>query len=223
VGGVALLAAVVLLGAPATGAQTPAPGGRPSGVPSASAGEAKQSGEAATAVIERFHASILAVLRDAEALGYEGRFRRLAPAVEGAFDLAYMAEKVVGGQWKRLNENERQRWLLTFGQFMKANYAGRFVGYSGQSFETLGNEPGAHGTAIVRTRLHNPAGEDIDLTYRLRSIAPGWRIIDIYLKGTVSELALRRSEYSAVLERDGFDALLKVVEARIADLAADNQ
>jgi phospholipid transport system substrate-binding protein len=177
----------------------------------------------ATAVIERFHASILAVLREAETLGYEGRFRRLAPAVEEAFDLPYMAEKVVGGEWKKLGESERQRWLLTFGQFMKANYAGRFNGYAGQQFETLGSESGAHGTMVVRTRLRNPAGEDVDLTYRLRSTAAGWRIIDIFLKGTVSELALRRSEYSAVLERDGFDSLLKVVEARIAEVASGKE
>jgi phospholipid transport system substrate-binding protein len=213
----------VLAGASRVGAQTPAPGDDAPAAPSGAVADAKTGGETPTVVIERFHAAILAVLREAEALGYEGRFRRLAPAVEEAFDLPYMAEKVVGGRWKRLTENERQRWLATFGQFMKANYAGRFVGYSGQSFETLGNEPAAHGTALVRTRLDNPSGENVDLTYRLRSIAPGWRIIDIYLKGTVSELALRRSEYSAVLQRDGFDSLLKVVEARIAELSAGKE
>jgi phospholipid transport system substrate-binding protein len=221
---VALLGlASVLVSASRVGAETPAPGGGAVAAPTGAGSEAKQSGSAPTAIIERFHAAILTVLREAEALGYEGRFRRLAPAVEEAFDLPYMAEKVVGGRWKRLSESERQRWLTTFGHFMKANYAGRFVGYSGQSFETLGREPGAHGTAVVRTRLHNPSGEDVDLTYRLRSIAPGWRIIDIYLKGTVSELALRRSEYAAVLQREGFDTLLRVVEGRIAELSSGKE
>jgi phospholipid transport system substrate-binding protein len=106
---------------------------------------------------------------------------------------------------------------------MKANYAGRFNRYSGQTFETLGNEPAAHGTAIVRTRLRNPTGEDVDLTYRLHPAAAGWRIVDIYLKGTVSELALRRSEYAAVLQRDGFDSLLRIVEERITELSVGKE
>ena len=42
------------------------------------------------------------------------------------------------------------------------------------------------------------------------------RIIDVYMNGTVSEIALRRSEFSAVLERDGFDALLAELESKIA-------
>jgi len=210
-----LLVVALLVGASRAGSQTQVPG--------PSTGGTVGDGKTPTDVIGRFHGAILAVLREAEALGYEGRFRRLAPAVEEAFDLTYMAEKVVGGQWKRLGVNEQQRWVLTFGQFMKANYAGRFNGFSGQAFETLGNEPGAHGTAIVRTRLHNPTGENVDLIYRLRPAPAGWRIIDIYLKGTVSELALRRSEYSVVLQRDGFDSLLKTVEARIAELSAGKE
>jgi phospholipid transport system substrate-binding protein len=219
----AALSVALLGGAFRASGQTPVPASDAVAAPSGAGANQEKDASEATAVIERFHASMLAVLREAETLGYEGRFRRVAPTVEEAFDLPYMAEKVVGGEWKKLGESERQRWLLTFGQFMKANYAGRFTGYTGQQFDTLGSESGAHGTMVVRTRLRNPSGEDVDLIYRLRSTTAGWRIIDIFLKGTVSELALRRSEYSAVLERDGFDSLLKVVEARIADLASGKE
>jgi len=36
----------------------------------------------------------------------------------------------------------------------------------------------------------------------------------------VSELALRRSDFTATLDRDGFPALMKSIEGKIADLAA---
>ena len=38
----------------------------------------------------------------------------------------------------------------------------------------------------------------------------------MYLSGTVSELALRRSEYAALMRREGFDALLAAVRQKIA-------
>ena len=42
----------------------------------------------------------------------------------------------------------------------------------------------------------------------------------MYLNGTVSELALRRSEYSSLIKRDGFKALLAALDERIDTLAA---
>jgi phospholipid transport system substrate-binding protein len=48
----------------------------------------------------------------------------------------------------------------------------------------------------------------------MRPSASGWRVMDIFLNGTVSELALRRSEYSSVLERDGFEELVVTLQSR---------
>ena len=50
-----------------------------------------------------------------------------------------------------------------------------------------------------------------------------WRVVDVYLDGTVSELALRRSEYSSALKREGFDELVGSVETKIADLKSKGQ
>ena len=118
--------------------------------------------------------------------------------------------------------NERKKWIHCFENVTAANYAGRFTGYTGQEFVTLGVEPSSHNTIIVRTRLINPDGEDVDLNYRLRETPAGWRIIDVYLNGTVSELALRRSEYSSLIKRDGFQSLVDSVDKRVADLSAVN-
>jgi phospholipid transport system substrate-binding protein len=177
---------------------------------------------ATTKVVDRLDASLLDVLRQAETLGYKGRLDRLTPALEAAYDLDFMAEKCLGQRWKDLSDQNRAQWLHTFKMLTLANYAARFDHFSGQTFTRLGEEPGANGTVLVRTRVTNPGEEDVELTYRLRETDRGWKIIDVYLKGTVSELALRRSEYSSVLERDGFAALVSSVDAKIADLAAGN-
>ena len=62
----------------------------------------------------------------------------------------------------------------------------------------------------------------LNVGYRLRRSEAGWRIIDIYFNGTVSELALRRSEYSSLIKREGFDALLVKLDERIAEYATGN-
>jgi len=81
-------------------------------------------------------------------------------------------------------------------------------------------EPAARGTAMVHTELVRVTEDPVEIHYRLRETEAGWRIIDIYLNGTVSELALRRSEYGSVIERDGFDSLVTSLSDRISSSSA---
>ena len=72
---------------------------------------------------------------------------------------------------------------------------------------------------LVRTRLTEPQGEGVHLDYRLREVDGSWKICDVYLNGTVSEVALRRSEYASLINRDGWQALIVALDNRIATLA----
>jgi phospholipid transport system substrate-binding protein len=68
----------------------------------------------------------------------------------------------------------------------------------------------------VRTRLVRSDDEDVRLDYRLRETPEGWKIIDVYARGTTSVLAARRAEFTGMLEREGFEGLLASVEAHAA-------
>ncbi len=186
----------------------------------ASAGtDALAPASAPVAVVESLHAALLSVMKDAEKLGYEGRYGRLAPVLKETYDTPFMAEKSVGRHWKKATAAERTALVDTFSRFMIANYAGRFDGYSGQGFQTVGEEPSAQGTVLVRTRLTEPQGEGVRLNYRLRPENGTWRIIDVYLNGTVSELALRRSEYASLIKREGWNAVIAALDQRIQGFA----
>lgn len=176
--------------------------------------------ETPATVVDQLHGQMIEVMKDAQKLGFQGRFDRLEPALQAAYDLPYMAEKAIGRHWAILDEAQRARWVKAFSRSTIATYAGRITAYSGQRFERLGDDPAPADTTLVRTRLFDPGHEDVDLNYRLRKGPAGWRIIDVYMQGTVSELALRRSDYTAVLDRQGFDALLATAEAKVADAAA---
>jgi phospholipid transport system substrate-binding protein len=48
-------------------------------------------------------------------------------------------------------------------------------------------------------------------------------VFDVYLDGSVSELALRRSEFTSIVKRQNLDALLVALDAKIAKLAAGGE
>ena len=186
--------------------------------PAAESAPAEAESGAPAAMIETFHAGLLEIMKEAKVLGFQGRIDRLAPLMRETFDLDFMASKTVGRHWKKLSDEEKARWAETFARFTTANYAGRFTGYTGEEFVTLGVENAARGTRNVLTKIVVPEGEDVQLNYRVIKRDGTWKIIDVYLNGTVSELALRRSEYSSALKREGFDSLMASIEDKIADL-----
>jgi len=182
------------------------------------AADASEAAESPSAIVEQLHAGLLESMKNADEFGFQGRFDHIRPVVENTFDLMFMGSKSVGRHWKKLSPEQQEEWLDKFTGFIVANYAGNFDGYAGESFETLGEQPAKRDTRVVLTELRVPSNDDVVFNYRLRETDAGWRIIDIYLKGTVSELALRRSDFSSTLKEKGFPELTAAVDRKIAEL-----
>ncbi len=175
---------------------------------------------ASRAVVEELHDSLLRSMRAGEQWSFETRRAELDPVLRRSFDFAFMAEKSVGRHWATLSEEQRGSLTETMARLASANYASRFRSYDGEGFEISGSESASHNTMLVRSRITRTDGDAVELDYRLRSDADGRvLIVDVFFNGTVSELALRRSEYSAVIRREGFNALLEALRDKIKDLS----
>lgn len=186
--------------------------------PPAAAATATATTDSPIPTIEAFHAGLLEIMKEAKTIGFQGRVAKLEPLMGRTFDLDFMASKTVGRHWATLSDADKKRWAETFTRFTTANYAGRFTGFTGEQFITLGMEDAAHDTRLVRTKIVVPDEEDVELNYRVIRRDGSWKVIDVFLNGKVSELALRRSEYASALKRDGFEQLVASVETKIADL-----
>ncbi|MDE0886800.1 MAG: ABC transporter substrate-binding protein [Myxococcota bacterium] len=186
------------------------------------AGEAEGPGDP-TAPIERLNLTLIEIMKSAEGgASYQDRFERASPVVLEIFDMPFMAAKSIGGSWRKLSPDERKRWVKTFGDFTISNFADRFDGFSGQSLEVRGERPASRGdNRVVDTLLVRPDDEDVELDYRMSDRAGTWRVVDIYSDGSVSEVALRRSEYSSVLKNGGIEKLITLVTAKTAKRAVE--
>ena len=185
------------------------------------AGTAANADEiSASAVVEGLHASLLAVMKDADALGFGGRREHIEPVVAASFDLPMIARLSTGTHWKKLSGVQQERLIDALDRLTVATYAARFDGYSGEIFRVLSEQPAPRGTVLVNSELVKSDGEAVVLNYLLHSTDAGWRIVDVYLQGIYSELALRRSEYVATIKRQGFAGLLAALDKKISDYAA---
>ncbi len=172
-------------------------------------------------VVDHVNGALLSAMRNSEDLGYQGRYDALASVLGDSFYFAFMARAAAGRHWSGLDETQKQRLAEAFERMSIASYASRFDGYSGQRFEVGETVQHPRGTVIVRNRLFRSDGEAVSIDYLLRDFEGRWRIIDIFLKGAISEIATKRSEYGSILEREGIDGLLARIEEKVADLAAE--
>lgn len=172
--------------------------------------------EAITAkqVVENFQNELIATMKEGNKLGYTGRYQKLKDPISISHDLTKIARIVVGKEWESLSSDQQNQLVDVFSQLSVASYAHNFKDFSGESFVFDSEEEMARGGVIIRSHLVIPNDKPVKFEYQLKDTDNNWRIINIIANG-VSDLALKRSEYTSILEREGFNALLAKINEKI--------
>jgi len=176
---------------------------------------AEVSGDAAVDVVAHFQSVLLSIMREADGLKFKGRFERLEPAVKQSHDLPRVARLTTGRYWRSLDKQQQGRFIDTFTRLVIATYAHQFKTYDGETFKRKSSRSLKRGRFLVRTELVKSNGKSVHLDYVLHYREGHWSIINIVADG-VSDLALKRAEYSNVLARDGVNVLVSMLESKIA-------
>lgn len=168
------------------------------------------------AIIRKFSDTLQSVMRDAKQLKYAGRRDVFDREIAATYHLPVMARIAVGVYWRKLSPAQQDRLVADFSRLTIATYANRFDGWSGETIEMLGVENVRDKTVLVKTAIVRPNNGPVEINYLMRQFEAGWKVIDIFLKESYSELATKRSEYSSILRREGFDALIGQINEKIA-------
>lgn len=174
-------------------------------------------------MLRSFYDALLAVMKDGQKLGFDGRRQRLAPVITQTFDLPLMTRLVIGPEWPSLSPEDQRQLVAAFTDFTVASYASQYDVYSGQRFDVDPTPaPVPDGDLRVKTRIIRASGEPVQLDYLLRQEQSDWRVIDVFVSGTVSQLAARRSEFTAILRQQGASGLVASLKQKIRSLATGN-
>jgi phospholipid transport system substrate-binding protein len=178
------------------------------------------SGSDPQALAQALCDALVRTMKQGPALGLAGRVKALEPELRRDYDLPLTTRLVVGPTWRSMSPEEQQALVAAFSDYSIAVYASRFKNYSGERFvvdPVVDKLPS--GDVIVHTRLLPHDGDPVELDYLERTEPDGWRIIDVLLNGTISQMAERRSEYSSALREGGAAALIRLLRQKTAQLA----
>lgn len=175
---------------------------------------------AVVAPIQQLCSGLLAIMHAGQAVSFAQRFTQLAPAVESAFDLDEILRVSVGPSWAALPPDQWAMLRAAFRRYTIASYVNSFDEYSGQRFEVAPQPRGLpNGEQVVDTRIVPRDGDVHVLDYVMRQRAVGWRAVDVLLDGTISRVAVQRSDFRRLLSQGGASALAKSLQEKTADLS----
>ena len=171
-----------------------------------------------TDTVRSLYDTLISTMRNGATLGPRGRYAQLEPVVRRVFDIPFMTRLAVGPQWEGVSEAQRQELSRAFERYVAAIYAERFDSYSGERLQVTGEEPSSGGT-VITSQITKSNGEPVSINYLMRNNGGVWQIADVYLDGTISELATRRSEFASILRTQGITGLIQTLNAKANTLS----
>jgi phospholipid transport system substrate-binding protein len=172
------------------------------------------------ATIQRFNAALLAAMQAGERTDFSHRFQALAPAIDQAFDLPAVLSVSVGLGWASLSPDQQGRLLGAFRRYTVASYVANFNSYSGQSFTVSPDKRSLDAErVVVKSRISSVSGDSNELDYVMKQTSSGWKIVDVLAAGSISRVAVQRSDFRHLLSNGGGDALLASLQRKTNDLS----
>jgi phospholipid transport system substrate-binding protein len=180
-----------------------------------------QSGNFVMAPIQQLDEALLAIMKAGKSAPFQTRVQQLTPAVDQALDLPQILRLAIGPSWYTLSPDQQQHLMAAFRSYTLATYVENFDSYDGQRItiapqvRTLSD-----GAQIVRTEIIPRSGEAHYIDYVMRRAQNGsWKASDILADGTISRVAVLRSDFGAMLASGGPSALVASLNRKAADLA----
>jgi phospholipid transport system substrate-binding protein len=164
------------------------------------------AGDPAVAQVQTLDAALLKSMQAGPSVSLTERCRNLQPVVEQVFAMPLMTHLAVGADWSNFTPEQHKALIAAFTRFTAANYAYNFRDFGGEKFAVDDNVVSRGEERVVRTQIVPPHDTPTNLLYRMREVNGAWKILDVYSDG-VSELTLRRSDFTAALAAGGAPAL----------------
>ena len=174
---------------------------------------------AAAEPIAALNAGLLAAMHAGPSTPYAQRYASLAPIVERSFDLDTILQTSVGPKWQSFTPEQQDQLRAEFTKFTVASYLANFSTFAGEKFEISPDTRAIGAEQVVETKIEPAKGEPARIDYVMRPEDAGWRAVDVLLDGSISRVAVQRSDFRQLVE-SGPEPLIASLQKKTAALAA---
>lgn len=170
----------------------------------------------ARALVQRLADEGLSVLRDTS-MSIQDREAKFRSLLAQDFAMEYIGQVALGRYARQATPEQLAQYQPVFGEFVLLKYSNLLGGYTGQTLEVLRTSAAQPRDVFVATRVTADNVEPISASWRVRIMNGAPKIIDIQLE-QVSMTISQQQEFASVIERDGMDGLIKLLQTQVEKL-----
>jgi phospholipid transport system substrate-binding protein len=163
--------------------------------------------------VQTLNAGLTRVMQAGATTPFNQRFQMLAPVVDQTFDLSAVLIGSVGPRWSTLSEDDHAQLADVFRRYTVASFVANFDKYKGAPIVSSGRSL-PNGEATVDSKMGNT-----DISFVLRTSGAGWRVVDVLANGTISRVAVQRSDFRELLQQGGGQALVSSLQRKVNQLS----
>ena len=142
----------------------------------------------------------------------------LRPIVERTFALDVVLRTSVGPRWAQMGTADREALLAAFSDFTVATYVANFAEFKGERFVVSPQARPVGQNRVVHSQIVPASGDPTSLDYVMRQGEDGWRAVDVLLDGSISRVAVQRSDFRSLLSGGSTAPLIASLRKRTASL-----
>lgn len=161
----------------------------------------------------------LARIESMAAQPFPARYAALAPAVDQAFALPQILQTIVGLGWGSVPAEQKTRLAAAFRAYTIANYVANFNSNSGDTFRTLPGTRQVGADTVVSSEIVPKSGAPTRIDYVVRQGGAGWQIVDVLPEGTISQVAVQRSDFRSLMSPGDASRLIAKLQEKVGALS----
>jgi len=157
--------------------------------------------------------AVLEVLKNKD-LPHDIRRKKITALIKDRFDFRAMSQSVMALNWRRINNEEKDRFVTLFSKMLESAYIGRIEAYTDEVVEFV-RERVEGRKALVETVIKTGT-VDIPISYRLIDRHGKWLVYDVVIE-EVSLVRNYRSSFREIMSKEGFEGLIAKMESKIEE------
>jgi phospholipid transport system substrate-binding protein len=147
-----------------------------------------------------------------------GQIREVARQL---FDFEEMSKRAMARHWAPLKPEQKKRFTELFSDLLENSYVSKIESYGGEKIAYLPEQVDGDIT-IVKSKLVTQKGTEIPIDYRLQKDGDRFEVYDVVIEG-VSLVANYRSQFNKIITQSSFDELVKKMEQKQLEVAAEQK
>ena len=134
--------------------------------------------------------------------------------VAQTYNVEKMISIIIGKKWNQIKVVKQKEIISVFNEYVIKNYIKRFKKIKQIDFENLSSKEVRKNFFLVKTKLKILEEDDVKIDYLLTKNNGEWKIFDVLLAGSVSEIATKKSEFNSFISNNNIEGLIQALKSK---------